>query len=91
MSYFKTQDGDIIDGENDILSKCELMEIVHLSRSTIQRYMKQGLPYILFDNNVAGFNLKEAQEWLEKHKSLPSDYLRKRWAEHSRMIRKLKQ
>jgi len=91
MSLWRTQDGDFIVGESDILSKSELMAVVELSRSTIQRYMRQGLPHILFDNNVTGFNLKEAQDWLERNKHLPPGHLRKRWEEHSRMMRKLKE
>lgn len=80
MGFFKTIDGDIIDGENDILSKTELAKALSISRSTIQRYMRQGLPHVDFENGT-GFNLIEVQEWLEKHKSLPPDYLKQRWKE----------
>ena len=88
MGFFRSTDGDIIDGENDILSKYELMYVLKISRSTIQRYMKQGLPHVYFENGV-GFNLLETQDWLERHKSIPPESLRKRWAEHRTFMRKL--
>ena len=88
MGFFRTTDGDIVDGENDILSKYELMYVLNISRSTIQRYMKQGLPHVHFENGV-GFNLLEVKEWLEKNKSIVPDSLQKRWKEHRDFMRKL--
>lgn len=88
LGFFRAVDGSFIDGENDILSKCELMHMLGISRSSVQRYMRQGLPYVPFDNNTTGFNLLEVQAWLEKNKALPPDYLRKRWQEHSKTFKK---
>lgn len=87
MALFRMVDGSFLDGETDILSKLELMTITGLSRSTIQRYMRQGLPYTLFDNNKAGFNLMEAQDWLSRNKALPPRTLQKRWKEHSEWVK----
>ena len=79
MGLFYTEDGTIVDGENDILSLRELSFALDKSRSTLRRWREQGLPYISFSNEK-GYNLKDVEEWLSIHKHYPPSYLTKRWA-----------
>lgn len=92
MAFFRVADGSFLDGEGEIVSKQELMTIMSkcdkpCSRSTIQRYMRQGLPYTLFSDNKAGFNLIEAQDWLERNKNMTPGHLKQRWAEHREFMK----
>ena len=88
VGYFRLLNGDIIDGENDILSMRELAFTLGVSRSTVRRWKREGLPCIGFENNL-GFNLLDVEAWLEKHKRYPPSFLSKRWASASKTIKKL--
>ena len=88
MGYFRTTDGDIIDGENDILSMRELAFTLGVSRSTVRRWKREGLPCIGFENNL-GFNLLDVQDWLERNKHYPPSFLSKRWESARKTIQKL--
>jgi len=90
-AFFRVADGSFLDGEGEIVSKQELMTIASCSRSTIQRYMRQGLPYTLFSDNKAGFNLIEAQDWLERNKNMTPGHLKQRWAEHREFMKAQKE
>ena len=78
MGLFYTEDGTIVDGENDILSLRELSFALDKSRSTLRRWVRQGMPRIAFSNAI-GYNLLDVQEWLEKNKQLPPSDLVRRW------------
>lgn len=88
MGYFVLQDGDVVDGENDILSARELAFALDVSRSTIRRWVRQGLPYIRFSNAI-GYNLLDVQAWLEDHKQLPPSDLVRRWQQARVTLKKL--
>ena len=87
MGLFYTEDGDVIDGENDILSLRELAFTLDVSRSTVRRWKREGMPFITFSNAV-GFNLLEVQDWLEKHKHRPPSDLVRRWKQARITLRK---
>ncbi len=90
-AYFRTVDGDHINGEKDILSKKELMTLLRCSRSTVQRYMRQGMPSIPFDNGWTGYDLAAVQEWLrENGKRAPLDLVT-RWRETAKVLDKAKE
>ena len=65
MALFEKQDAYII-GEGDLLSKSEVMDWLGISRSTIQRMMKDGLPFTRFKSCVA-FSKYDTQEWLKEN------------------------
>ena len=88
MGLFYTQDGDIVDGENDILSARELAFALDVSRSTIRRWAREGMPRIAFSNNI-GYNLLDIQDWLEKNKQLPPSDLVRRWEQARKTLKKL--
>ena len=88
MGYFRLTDGDIIDGENEILSMRELAFTLGVSRSTVRRWKREGLPCIGFENNL-GFNLLDVEAWLEKHKRYPASFLTRRWEQSRITLRKL--
>ena len=88
MGFFKTTDGDIVDGENDILSMRELAFTLGVSRSTVRRWKREGLPCIGFENNI-GFNLLDVQDWLERNKRYPPSFLSKRWESARKTLMKL--
>ena len=88
MGLFVLQDGDIVDGGNDILSQRELAFTLDVSRSTIRRWAREGMPYISFSNEK-GYNLKDVEEWLSIHKNYPPSYLTKRWSQARITLKKL--
>jgi predicted site-specific integrase-resolvase len=63
----KKTDGDIvITGDTDnLISKMELMERLNVSRATIQRWLRIGLPYTPFANFIV-FNYNDVKKWLEQ-------------------------
>ena len=88
MGLFVLQDGDIIDGQNDILSQRELAFTLDVSRSTIRRWVRQGLPRIQFSNAI-GYNLLDVQDWLERVKQLPPSDLVRRWEQARKTLKKI--
>jgi len=62
-SIFVKKDGDFVLGEDDIVSKKDVMDELQISRSTMQRYMNKGLPFTLFENK-AGFIWTQVNGWL---------------------------
>jgi transcriptional regulator with XRE-family HTH domain len=88
MGFFTTVEGDIIDGGNDILSQRELAFTLDVSRSTIRRWAREGMPRIAFSNNI-GYNLLDVQDWLERVKQLPSSDLVRRWEQARKTLKKL--
>lgn len=49
-----------------MLSKKELAKELSISIPTIDRYMKQGMPYHKVGKRLVRFYLKEVMEWIEK-------------------------
>ena len=88
MGYFTTVDGDIIDGGNDILSLRELAFTLDVSRSTVRRWAREGMPRIAF-SNAMGYNLLDVEDWLSLHKNYPPSYLTKRWSQARITLKKL--
>ena len=76
MALFEKQDGTFVRGENDIINKRELIELLGVSRATIQRMMKNGLPYTRFVNYVA-FDYSEVKHWLEENNYAPPELMSK--------------
>ena len=64
MAIFRDFDGSLVIGEGDLLSKSELGAKLHLSRSTIQRLLRKGLPCKRYCGNVCCFLWSEVLEWL---------------------------
>ena len=81
-------DGDFVNGENEILSMRELAFALGVSRSTVRRWKREGMPCIGFENNL-GFNLLDVQDWLERNKQYPPSFLSKRWESARKTIQKL--
>lgn len=50
-----------------MITSKELQEIYSLSRSTIDRWRKEGLPVVKVGRSVR-FDLDNVQEWIAKHK-----------------------
>ena len=90
-AYFRTADGDHLSGEKDILSKKELMTVLRCSRSTVQRYMRQGMPYIPFDNGWTGYDINAVQEWLTENEKRAPLNLVTRWRETAKVLDKVKE
>ena len=88
MGFFVLQNGDVVDGEGDILSLRELSFALDISRSTLRRWCRQGMPYIRFSNNI-GYNLLDVQDWLEQNKQLPPSDLVRRWEQARKTLKKL--
>jgi excisionase family DNA binding protein len=54
--------------EKDLMSKADLMRYLSVSRATIDRLMKTGLPHIKFDPGKRGgvrFRREDVDRWLE--------------------------
>ena len=64
-TLFKTDTGDHIIGDDSMICKRELMEILDVSMVTIQRYMRKGMPYTRYANFVA-YNPEEVMKWLKE-------------------------
>jgi len=67
MTLFRLESGDYAYSNWDIVNKKELLAILHISQSTLQRMMRKGLPYTIFRNCI-GYDVKEVQEWLSINK-----------------------
>jgi predicted DNA-binding transcriptional regulator AlpA len=63
MATFRAQDGSFVLTGGELVNKNELMELLHVSKSTIQRMMRKGMPYTMF-GNYAAYNTREVEEWL---------------------------
>ena len=88
MGFFVLQNGDVVDGEGDILSLRELSFALDISRSTLRRWCRQGMPYIRFSNAI-GYNLLDIQDWLEQNKQLPPSDLVRRWEQARKTLKKI--
>jgi len=64
-TLFKTNTGDHIIGDNTLICKRELMEILDVSMVTVQRYMRKGMPYTRYKNFVA-YNPTDVLAWLKE-------------------------
>jgi phage terminase Nu1 subunit (DNA packaging protein) len=62
---FRTENGDHIIGDDTLICKRELMEILDVSMVTVQRYMRKGMPYTRYANFVA-YNPEEVLAWLKE-------------------------
>jgi excisionase family DNA binding protein len=54
--------------EKDLMSKAELMQYLSVSRATLDRLMKTGLPYIKISSGKRGavrFKRRDIDRWLE--------------------------
>jgi excisionase family DNA binding protein len=54
--------------EKDLMSKADLMRYLSISKTTVDRLMKAGLPYIKLDPARRGsvrFRRREIDAWLE--------------------------
>jgi excisionase family DNA binding protein len=54
--------------EKDLMSKADLMRYLSISRATVDRLMKSGLPYIKLDpgkRGVVRFRRHDVDAWLE--------------------------
>ena len=62
-NLFRLADGSFVVTDG-LLTKRQLMQRLGRSRSTIQNYMIQGMPYVKFNNNRIGYDFDEVTEWL---------------------------
>lgn len=51
-----------------MLKKKELASHLKVTTMTIDRHMKNGLPYVKFPNGTVRFELNEVMEWLKGNK-----------------------
>jgi excisionase family DNA binding protein len=54
--------------EKDLMNKADLMKYLSVSRATVDRLMKSGLPYIKLDPGKRGgvrFKRRDIDRWLE--------------------------
>ena len=63
MTLFRLENGDYIYSTSEIVNKRELLDILKISKSTLQRMMRRGLPFTMF-GGYAGFNVQEVKNWL---------------------------
>jgi len=65
MAVFIKSDNEIVIGDKSMLSKQELMDKLCVSRSTLQRWQRMGLPFADFANNLNGYCLETVIQWLK--------------------------
>lgn len=66
MTLFRLEDQSLVLGGKDIISKTELSKQLKISMSTIQRYMRRGMPYTRF-SNYCGFSVSAVDKWLHEN------------------------
>lgn len=52
-----------------LLTEAQLMEELGVARLTLQRWRKQGMPYVALGVRAVRYNLLEVMEWLEGRKT----------------------
>ena len=87
MSVFIKSDNEIIVGDEYVLSKQELMDKLCVSRGTIQRWQKKGLPFAEYSNRLNGYCLATVLEWLEAN-GYPNPLVAAEIRSRKRMIKK---
>jgi excisionase family DNA binding protein len=65
----KTQEGGFSIDLKDFLSTDDLVAMFKVTRKTIERWRKEGLPFIKIGSTVR-FEQKEVIEWVKKHKQI---------------------
>lgn len=65
-TLFYANDGTIYISDGDILCKAELQAALGISRATVQRWMREGLPCTRYANNIIGYDLAAVREWMNK-------------------------
>ena len=50
----------------NLVSRKELCNILKISISSVDRYMKQGMPFYRKGVKLVRFNVKECEDWLFK-------------------------
>ena len=66
MNLFQLKDGTFV-LTDELITKRQLTEILGVSRQTIQRWQRLGLPCTKFENNRNGFSPKQVNQWLVEH------------------------
>jgi len=51
------------------LNARQMSQLLFVSRGTLNRYMKDGLPYYRLGKRVLRFDEKEVNEWIKKERS----------------------
>ena len=77
MNLFKMQDGSYV-LTDELITKSQLRKILGISRGTIQRWQKKGLPFTQFNNRRNGFSPKQVNDWLVSQ-GYPSVELLSKW------------
>lgn len=54
--------------KKSLLTTEEVMNYLRISRSTLFRYLKEGMPYIQISKRKNLYDLDKVNEWLEKTK-----------------------
>ncbi len=62
-NLFRLADGSFVVTDS-LITKRQLMQRLGRSRSTIQNYMNQGMPFVRFENRRIGYDYDEVKEWL---------------------------
>lgn len=68
MPIYKTLDGDMLIPEGDLLTKREIAKEIGVSISTMQRWQRQGLPFVEYSNNINGYVLADVLAWVKQNK-----------------------
>lgn len=54
--------------KKNLLTTEEIMDYLRISRSTLFRYLKEGMPYIQVSKRKNLYDLERVNEWLDKKK-----------------------
>ena len=77
LNLFELQDGNFVLSD-ELVTKRQLTEILGVSRQTIQRWQRLGLPCTLFKNGRNGFSPKQVNQWLVEN-GYPCVELLQKW------------
>ena len=68
MALFRLIDNSlVITDEYDLLTQKQLVKKLGVSRSTVSRLMRKGMPCLRFQNRRVGYRLKDVIDWMASH------------------------
>jgi len=82
MTLFQTQDNNFVIGEGDLINKKELAIRLGVSRASIQRWMRLGMPYTPY-RNFNGYEIRKVEAWLQEQ-NYGNPQLIRRWREENK-------
>jgi hypothetical protein len=85
MTLFRQNDDTFIVGEGDLINKKELIAILGVSKASIQRWMRIGMPYTPY-KNFNGYEIAKVEAWL-KEQNYGNPQLIRRWREENKRMK----